>query len=206
VPPQLPGSGRIPIFDELYFARFIRSAFSKGLLHPFRSNEKLGMKEWQGFDYSETQAKVSVSGESVSIPSLLQTPALELSDVEVNAALTTFEQALALLRSHLPTTDVCIVQVPSPASTYQFLSDEIIPDGLINKDIQRFSVADVRNRSLELAGRLSEIAARQESRFIDAGPGLRRRAQDVLVHGPVDWRHLNREGYTALAESALDCL
>jgi hypothetical protein len=206
VPPELPESGRIPISDELYFARFIRSAFSKGLRHPFLSNEKMGMKEWQGFDYSETQAEVSVSGRSVSIPSLLQTPALELTPVEVEAALATFDQALGLLRSHLPTTEVCIVQVPSPASTYQFLSDEIIPDGLVAKDTRRFSVAEVRERSLELAGRLSEIAARQGSRFVDAGPRLRGRAKDVLVHGPVDWRHFNREGYTALAEAALDCL
>jgi hypothetical protein len=43
-------------------------------------------------------------------------------------------------------------------------------------------------------------------RFVDAGPALRRRGAQVLIHGPEDWRHYNREGDTALAEAVLECL
>jgi len=48
--------------------------------------------------------------------------------------------------------------------------------------------------------RLRDLAGRHGQSFIDARPALREAASRGIIHGPLDWKHFNRVGYTRLGE------
>lgn len=148
---------------------------------------------------------VLVAGRAQPVPGALQGPALELEPEEVHAALTVTEAGLAWLRRALPGTPITVVLLPSVLTSYLPASDsvtvQIYHDG---DEVQ--PAADVAAQSDLICRELSAVAARQGVRFVDARPALRAAGQDALIHGPLDWRHFNRAGYTRLGETVASVL
>ncbi len=144
--------------------------------------------------------EVLVDGRVQSVPGSLQAPALELDPHELRAALTVTEAGLAWLRRALPGTRVTVVLLPSVLTSYlpgsQSVTVQIYHDG---EEVQ--PAADVAAQSDLICQELSAIAARQGMRFVDTRPALRAAARGALIHGPLDWRHFNRTGYTRLGET-----
>ena len=130
---------------------------------------------------------------------------MELTEPETALALYATEEALRRLTDDFPGAAVCLVHVPSPAATYQSDADSLSLQALRSPGAP-FTPAAIHARSDALSERLREIAERNAVRFVDARPHLRRAARSALLHGPRDWRHLNRRGYMELAEEVLACL
>jgi hypothetical protein len=149
--------------------------------------------------------RVIVGGRPVAVPDALQSPGLELDDTEVALAAYVFEEALRYLQAHFPAARVRIAYIPSPLECYELASPQV--------DIQTYEGRRARYRIEELdrhhgiaVTTVRQIAERNGMAFVDATPHLRAVTRDRLVHGPRDWKHLNRAGYEALARAVLTVL
>jgi hypothetical protein len=71
---------------------------------------------------SDSPNLVEVAGRAKELPANLQSPALELTEPELERAVLIFERSLTFLRKLLPATPVLVVYVPSPLSSYRLLS------------------------------------------------------------------------------------
>jgi lysophospholipase L1-like esterase len=109
------------------------------------------------------------------------------------------------MRDYFSDSAVGIVYIPSVLSTYEIVSPQVSIQSY-QKRAPTYPASLVRPRSDAICAKIGEIAARNHIPFVDARPALRKVATTRVIHGPADWGHLNREGYGALAEAALELL
>jgi hypothetical protein len=157
---------------------------------------------------SDAPTRVLVAGERVGIPIPLQGPSPELTEEELRAALWVFEQSLVRLADRFPETTIRVLYIPSALLCYE-LADERVR---VQEDHHRpgrprdFAPAFLAERSDALCDEIAAVAGRLGLGFHDARSALRRAGRETLLHGPRDWKHLNRAGQTVLADAALELL
>jgi hypothetical protein len=138
---------------------------------------------------------IVVGDRTIETPSL-QGAAPSISDANMRLGMDVFARSLAWLRKRFEGVPITMVYVPSPISIYRHAEDSVsfcsfFGAGLIPKTLSERHHDVIR----DMVGRIS---ADQQVDFIDATPALREVARSSVIHGPVDWDHLNRSGYETL--------
>jgi hypothetical protein len=141
-----------------------------------------------------------VGGREVALPEPLQSASVGLGEADLDTALYASEQSLRYLRAHLPDVPVLVVFVPAPLTTYAVSSPQVRIVGSGDSDL-RVSRAAVAARSDVVCARIARAAAAAGAGFLDVRRELWPKARERFLHGPRDWAHFNRDGYTALAEA-----
>jgi hypothetical protein len=152
--------------------------------------------------------RARVAGADVALPDGLQGPALDLDEARTATALQVLEQSLARLRRAWPETRVVVVYIPAPLACYALTSARVVAEsGARGPDARRvWAAGEVAARSDALAARVAALSRAGDSGFVDARPFVRAASAERIVHGPRDWKHLNRDGQEALAKAALAAL
>jgi hypothetical protein len=181
--------------DNFFLARFVlrvaKAAFD-GSWRPTRAAE----------DWSPGRInRARIGGEDSELPDGLQAAPLELSAEELELALWAHAQAFALLRERFPGARSLVVYVPAPLSTYRLSSREVEIQVQRGDGPSRFSRDALAALSDRVCRRLEAITLAGEGEFLDARPPLWEAADRQPIHGPRDWKHLNRLGQERLAEA-----
>jgi hypothetical protein len=144
-----------------------------------------------------------IAGERVTLPSKLQAPPIRLTRPEIDSTVQLLGASLAALHRSFPNSDLIVAYLPSPLTTYRFVSETVsIQSGRRSDHI--YPIADVVRRSNTLCGMSREAAIAVGGRFLDLRPAMRASGERHVIHGPIDWRHFNRAGYTALGHAVYD--
>jgi hypothetical protein len=143
--------------------------------------------------------RATIGGAERALPDALQGPPLELSADELELALWAHAQAYALLRDRFPGVRSLVVYLPSPLASYRITSPEVDLQRQRGEGPSRFARAALAERSDEVCRRIEGITRAGEGVFVDARPALWEITADRPVHGPRDWKHLNRDGQERLA-------
>ncbi len=216
------------IYDREYFREFIDYTINKE--HPLRRMESsMKIKDYlpfANFSYhllksvlpAEPPAKqrsakkvtappniIQLLDGEVEIPRGLQSPALGLKEAELTLAIYVFEQSLRYLREYFKDVPIGVVYIPSPLSCYEIASREVSIQTYQNEEVI-YDGQLVRTRSNAICYRLKEVADQQGVTFVDAREYLWPVAQEEIIHGPRDWKHFNKKGYTILAEAVIALL
>ena len=141
-----------------------------------------------------------VAGKTVDAPAILEGPALEIDDAGLAAGVTVFERSIAWLRKRFPNVPIAVVYLPAPLSTYRLAGESyryVVEPGEAKLSAST-PAARIATNSDAICTMVREASLRQGVGFIDSRPPLRAAAAGALVHGPVDWAHLNKDGYTVL--------
>lgn len=146
---------------------------------------------------------VRIDGAEHDITRELQAADPDMSDLETNAVIHVLEQSLLMLRDHFPDTGLCVVYIPSPAASYEIVSDTM--NLAVGWTLGEYPTAAVIGRSDELRRLVKEMIAANDIDYLDATDSVRAASRKRILHGPLDWRHFNREGYQVLADVALRC-
>ena len=138
----------------------------------------------------------------------LQAPPLELDARELEEGIFVFQQALGYLADLLPEARISVLYVPAPLSVYPLDSDWVLVqvDRQRSDRLRRSPAALVHARSDELCALVAEVTSEHGMTFRDARPELRAEAARQFIHGPYDWKHLNRAGYHALTDAVVPLL
>jgi hypothetical protein len=138
-----------------------------------------------------------VAGEQVPAPHL-DGPELVYGDDRVLDAMRVFERSLAWLRGRFPDVPITVVYVPAPASIYTFAEDAIVIG--VGQSTVTASPTQVAVRSDLICDLLRTATLAHGAAYLDARPALRKAAKTRVLHGPIDWGHLNKAGYHVLAD------
>jgi len=119
---------------------------------------------------------------------------------ELELSLWADAQAFALLRERFPGTPTLVVYLPGPLSTYRLTSPEVDLQVQRGDGPTRFPRRALAELSDHLCRRIAEITLAGDGEFVDLRPALWELALHEPIHGPRDWKHLNRIGQERLAE------
>lgn len=198
--PLHPAVEHFHVLDELYFTRFVAGAIA-GEYRRARGRDVGGEPHPLDARRSVLRARnvLRIAGREHVLKRELQGPAPELSPEETDAALYAFEQSLVYLMAYFPGSDVQVVYLPSPAAVYEFVEDDVVLQPLSSRPYV-YPVGVIQARSAEVRSRIEAIARRHAAGFVDPTAALASAARARAIHGPEDWRHFNRDGYTLLGE------
>jgi hypothetical protein len=146
-----------------------------------------------------------ISGEVMDLPASLQGPGLDLDEQSIATAFEIFEVSLMWLQQALPDIKITVIHLPSVLSTYRLFGPSVsveVPD----HSSTVHSAIKVASRSDEICRRLHAIALGSGAGFFDARPAMRELGTQGVIHGPRDWTHFNRAGYTRLGEAVAAAL
>jgi hypothetical protein len=204
------------IYDRDYFGKFIdanvavhppRARFSdnflffRALRDVLKNSHPARQKQYTHRENGSIN-RVLINGHESAIPDKLQSPALELTGDELHLSLYVFERALDFLSAYFPKARIGVVYIPSPLSSYRLVSPTVSIQTYEDRG-ETYPAESVRQRSDFICLRIGEIAGQHKAVFIDSRPSIWARSKDRFVHGPVDWKHFNQQGYTALAEAVI---
>jgi len=186
---------RLNLKDNLLFADFLRT-----MIRDFNKNY-MGLWDW--VDYGKN--KVFIAGEEVLVPDPLQSPALELTEEELKLVIYIFEQCLLYLRDYFPDTSISVVYLPSNLSIYDIASEKVRIETYHDRE-NIYPKERIQERSDQIYQMVAAMLDKHDFKYVDARPKLREAAKNKLVHGAIDWWHLNKEGQHVLAEVVLDLI
>ena len=146
--------------------------------------------------------KIKLGSEIVPIPDGMHAPALELNDEQLWMGAHVFKKCLQYLMREFPDARYGIVYVPAPMSVYRWASEEVSLQAY-EGDKKIFKSAMVYPYSDRICELIAGVAAELRVPFVDTRPRLRSEATRAVLHGPYDWKHLNRRGYELLSEDVL---
>ncbi len=149
---------------------------------------------------AEAITSFNVGGKRINFPGVLQAPPMKLDDTEVRKALLIFEAATSYLMKYFDQSDVMVVYIPSPLSSYEIDSEFVNVRGS-DGESRLYEKDYVYQRSDELCSYIASIAQKLGAEFLDLRVSIRARARHELVHGAQDWQHFNRVGYEVFGET-----
>jgi hypothetical protein len=155
-----------------------------------------------------SENSIVVAGEKTTAP-YLEGPAASLTDQQIEAAAGVFDRSMIWLRHRFPGVPVTVVYIPGPLSVYRFATDKAFYYNRDRKSAFEYGqvpVAQIDKVSTQLCGLVRQASIQQGAGFIDAKAPLRALAQKEKVHGPRDWGHINRAGYTVVGNLVVDAL
>lgn len=190
------------VYDDAYFARFALDMEQKHCQGTFRELQdrffagNLLSRTVEGVIYSLTKHPKApaggsphtavVGGQTVALPaSVAEDDLMHMAENDKRLGVRFFERALFRVAQVWPQARRHVVYIPAPLSLYGLAG----PEG-----------PSIRAASADLERRVAQAAAQNGFAFISATDTLRGVAAGNLIHGPTDWNHLNRKGYTALGE------
>lgn len=212
------------VYDETYFRNFINSEVIRSNVIPNDNwRQTLYFTDFLKHTVDSLETKKStliapenispgagninrilLNGKQIAIPDGLQSPALELTEGEIHLTTTVFEQSLKYMREHFQGIPVTVVYLPSVLSCYEVVSPYVSIQIYDNGRESNYPSYLVRQRSEEIATMIRTISKQENARFIDARPALRALGRKQIFHGPKDWKHYNKDGYTALAKTIIE--
>ena len=129
----------------------------------------------------------------------LQSAAVILNEKQTVIALEVFFESMKYLKSWSQTDNITILYIPSPISTYTW--DEPITyefknpvDGAIGK-INKTTNQKNRENSIFIRNKINYFSKENNFQFLDATNFVIEKSREIILHGPLDWRHFNYVGY-----------
>ncbi len=187
-------------YDNFFLARFVLRVVEAALDRSWLEPEP--QPDWSPGRVNRAR----IGGAARALPNLLQGPPLELSAEELELALWADAQAFALLRARFPGTRALVVYLPAPLSSYRITSPEVDIQVQRGEGPSRFPRAALAALSDRVCRRIEEITLAGDGEFVDLRPRLWAAALEQPIHGPRDWKHLNRIGQQQLADAVADAL
>jgi len=151
---------------------------------------------------------VDVGGQRLETPIPLQGPAPQLTAEETRTALWVLDRSLRRAAQRFQSSRLRVLYLPSVLLTYPLVP---VPE-FVQEDHARldrpllFGPSFLRARSDAICADVAAIAEELGLSFRDARPALRAHGSEQFLHGPRDWKHLNRAGYEVLAGEAVALL
>ena len=170
-------------------------------------HERVGTEKAGAWEKARFRNRMYAAGEVVSVGRPLRAPGIVLSDEELELGLEVFRRSARFLADHYPETRIHIVHLPSPAAAYEHETDQVwVFATYFRERDDVFSVRRVMERSDFVCGEVAAFAKAEGFGFVDVRPYARAATEQAVLHGPVDWRHLNRAGHEMLTEAVVDLL
>jgi len=182
-------------FSELYLLDFISSMIKGPNGH--------GREDVVPFKEGNINRAI-VNGKEINMPDGLHSPSMELSANEIHLGVYIFRQSLEYMLSQFPGIKVSMVYIPAVMTCYVMSSSyaSFQPydkgrDTVIKREL-------IFLQSDKIFSMVSTVANNLGVNVYDTRRSLRKAAKYQIIHGPKDWKHLNKLGYHVMAEAIVE--
>ncbi len=153
-----------------------------------------------------------INGAEVFLPDTMPGPHISTPECELQKGFEVFEYSLAKVIEMYPNADIKLFYIASPLMSYNMTSDQLAFQELQkypkiqykfrkkNTDLVSQKSEDIKRRFFEIAEKYPHVET------IDTHPEILKASSKQVIHGPIDWRHFNREGYTVFADILMQSL
>jgi hypothetical protein len=181
-------------WDNLFLTRAVIRAVGALVLQQWPDDR--AHDDWSVHEVNRAR----IAGAVVPLPDGLQAPALNLDEGQFEDGLTVFEQAFRYFRERFAQIPALVVYIPSPLTSYRIVSDRVSVQDERGGGTATFDRDELARRSDRICARVSRAARAAGAGFVDARIALWPLADAQFVHGPRDWKHLNRAGQQAMVD------
>ena len=128
-----------------------------------------------------------------------------LNEEQMLIGLQIFYESIKQVKFWSKTNNVYIVYISSPISIYDWDEPIIyerqnLPSKFTKKDIKSITNDENKIKNIFLRNEVKKFSAKNEIIFIDPTDSLINEGKNKVLHGPLDWGHLNNEGYEIVSE------
>ncbi len=177
--------------------RFIKTMVTNTFSPQFAELDKIE-RDSTGVYQQNVQNQIVRRNKLLNLPQKLQSPALELNQDEWEKGLKIFAFSLKYMQSYFKNAEIYVVYLPSVLASYEFKGD--VSAQVIEERHDIYSVEALEMRSDSLQAHIRAACDELSINFIDTRDVLRKKGEDIFVHGPKDWKHPNKEGYELIAQ------
>lgn len=179
-------------YDNFFFLRFIGHML----------NKKWQPLVPQGGEYKPGPRMnlIQLNGKEMVLPDEMDAPAMEIEDEKLLLPLYAFDQALKYATQFFPNTKIFVAYLPTGLVTYDVRAEEVSTRSYSGLGGKVFRHQDLLVRHDRIVDMIRKITVAYGHVFVDTTQHMREVASRELIHGPVDWNHYNKAGYTAVAE------
>lgn len=189
----------IPFVQKLLFARYVRNLAVDYYSRTFVYDPPTPLTP---IAPGATTA-VRMGDQVIYLPDRLQTPALTLSESQIDDGIFIFGESLRYLKQRFPESRIGVVYIPAVITPYQVISSSINDYYKAYDGTHIVSSKKLADNSNYLCEKVRAHAIALDVAFVDTRPEMRRAARNEWLHGPFDWNHFNRRGYEILTESLI---
>jgi len=176
-----------------FYFSFPKTPISLGLINDEKTPLPMHLQGPPLFGIKEPGRKFSQAAKLTN-----QIEEFHITEGEYKLGLFIFERALVVLAGFFPQTEIKVVFIPSPLSSYNLVSQKVSYRGYMQfKNFEE--VAVIKRRHAELCEAIRDISVVRKVSFLNTTKSLRRVAYQEFIHGPTDWDHFNKKGYEALS-------
>tara|TARA_Y100000590_G_scaffold462357_1_gene626247 strand:+ start:468 stop:1220 length:753 start_codon:yes stop_codon:yes gene_type:complete len=130
----------------------------------------------------------------------LQSAAGNLSNKEIIISLNIFFESIKYVKSWSKNEKILIAYIPSPITSYVWsepisYEDRNKQNGTMNQKIKETTNEKNYKKSIFIRSKINEFTKKNNINFIDFTDLVINKAENNLLHGPLDWRHFNYLGY-----------
>lgn len=128
-----------------------------------------------------------------------------LNEEQMLIGLQIFYESIKQVKFWSKTNNVYIVYISSPISIYDWdepiiYEKQNLPSKFTKKDIKSITNDENKIKNIFLRNEVKKFSAKNEIIFIDPTDSLINEGKNKVLHGPLDWGHLNNEGYEIVSE------
>ena len=188
------GKVKPPLFSEFYLVDFIASMI--------KGPDGNGREEVIPFKVGNINRAI-VDGKEINMPDGLHSPSMELSLQEIHLGVYIFRQSLAYMLGQFPGIKVSMVYIPAVLACYD-ISSTYASFQPYNKGRDTVTKSElIFLRSDKIFSMVRAVAQDLGVQVIVVRPALRKAAKAEIIHGPKDWKHLNKLGYHVMADAII---
>ena len=129
----------------------------------------------------------------------LQSAAVVLTQEEILISLEIFKESIKYIKSWSQVENIIVLYIPSPISlyiwnepiTYEFKN----PTNGATDEVKQTTNEKNTSNSIFIRNKISSFSKENNFHFLDTTRYLTEKGKKIVLHGPLDWRHFNHEGY-----------
>lgn len=150
----------------------------------------------QGYPVSTSNIKLQVYPQSAPV---------ELTSNQMANSFKILEQSLVSIRENYPGRTLQFLYLPSVASSYEFESGIAVSSYRSNPYFLSTGEEN-SNTSGRIRSHIKKMALKLGWEFCDVSEDVLNLTKGgVAAHGPIDWQHFNKDGYTVVSNKYLSC-
>ena len=131
-----------------------------------------------------------------------------LNTEQMKIALEIFYESLKQAQSWSKAEDVTIVYIPAPITVYDWVEPIIYERQSLNPksvdDVMTINNNENRLNNIFIRQEIKNFSKRNSIYFLDSTDKLIEKGKNEVLHGPLDWGHLNYKGYKIVSDFIME--
>lgn len=133
---------------------------------------------------------------NLEVPSL-QSPPIELNENDLNKSLNALFKTLINLNND--TKEIILVYLPAPTTTLNLKNPVYFQKYFNDNNLNLATKGELETLSKYIRFKINNFSLKHNIKFLDMTDILKKKSLNLMIYGPKDYKHFNRDGYKIIS-------